>query len=210
MTKMILGEEKGRVQCFITDKKRHVFSPVFKKLKNQCPTLALIASNIPPEKLKKWEITETYYHKRFGEVKRCLNSLIDHGAFLASQGKEDQLPALRDFICSLASFWPDGPDADDPIKLEEHYGALFDRAVSAAGNGEELPGLSPTGKENILIGLENYIIDLAGQFTEINQEALDSGLRACESIAAGIRETWYELCMDMAEMPVQQIGQTLG
>lgn len=49
MTKMILGEEKGRVQCFITDKKRHVFSPVFKKLKDQCPTLALIASNIPPE-----------------------------------------------------------------------------------------------------------------------------------------------------------------
>ena len=210
MARMIPREEKGRVRCFIANKKRHIFSPVFKKLKDQCPTLALIASNIPPEKLEKWEITETYYHKRFREVKRCLNSLIDHGAFLASQGKEDQLPALRDFICGLASFWPDGPDADDPVKLEEHYGALFDKAVSAAGNGGELPALSPTGKENILIGLENYIIDLAGQFTEINQEALDSGLRACESIAAGIRETWNELCMDMAEMPVQQIGQTLG
>ena len=210
MAKVIPIEEKGRVQCFVANKKRHFSSPIYEKLKGQCPTLALIASNIPPEKLKNWKFTKTYYHKRFVEVDQCLASLIDYGAFLASQGKEDQLPALRDFICSLASFWPDGPDADDPIKLKEHYGALFDRAVSAAGKGEELPDLSLTGKENILIGLENYIIDLAGQFPKINQEALDSGLCACESIAASIRETWYELCVDMTEMPVQQIGQTLG
>lgn len=123
----------------------------------------------------------------------CLHGLIGHGACLAAHGSGEQLPALRDFICGLAAFWPDPfEEDDDPVVREEHYGALFDDAVSAAQNGVDVPELSEGRKENIIIGLENYIIDLAGQFSEINQEALDSGLGACESIAAGFQEMWTD------------------
>ena len=88
--------------------------------------------------------------------------------------------------------WNFSDEDDDPVVREEHYGALFDDAVSAAQNGVDVPELSEGRKENIIIGLENYIIDLAGQFSEINQEALDSGLGACESIAAGFQEMWTD------------------
>lgn len=76
------------------------------------------------------------------------------------------------------------------MKVEEHYGTLFDQAVSAAQKSGVASELSEDRKENILIGLENYIIDLAGQFSEIDQEALKSGLGVCESVASGLQQTW--------------------
>ena len=171
---------------------RNPGSPLSRKLQS-CPALACIAGNIPPKKLKGWNFSDEFYHARFKEIRLCLHGLIGHGACLAAHGSGEQLPALRDFICGLAAFWPDPfEEDDDPVVREEHYGALFDDAVSAAQNGVDMPELSEGRKENIIIGLENYIIDLAGQFSEINQEALDSGLGACESIAAGFQEMWTD------------------
>ena len=171
---------------------RNPGSPLSRKLQS-CPALACIAGNIPPKKLKGWNFSDEFYHARFKEIRLCLHGLIGHGACLAAHGSGEQLPALRDFICGLAAFWPDPfEEDDDPVVREEHYGALFDDAVSAAQSGVDVPELSEGRKENIIIGLENYIIDLAGQFSKINQEALDSGLGACESIAAGFQEMWTD------------------
>lgn len=211
MAKMIPREEKGRVRHFIAGNHRDCYSPLVKKLQDKCPNLALIASNIPPGKMKKWEYTDKYYHERFKEIRRCLNSLIDYGAFLASRGNDDQVPAIRELIGWIAAYWPDPfEEEDDPVVQEEHYGGLFDTAVSEARSGEALPNLEPVKKENILIGLENYIIDLAGGFDQINQEALDSGLHFCDSVAGDICQTWGELCEIGYTTPAQQIGQTMG
>ena len=61
-----------------------------------------------------------------------------------------------------------------------------------------------------MIGLENYLIDLTGQYDKIDQEALDSGLGACESIAAGLRQTWTEALQTQSQEPIQLSGQTFG
>lgn len=189
---LLIEPGKPRVRHFIMGHMRNPGSPLSRKLQS-CPALACIAGNIPPKKLKGWNFSDEFYHARFKEIRLCLHGLIGHGACLAAHGSGEQLPALRDFICGLAAFWPDPfEEDDDPVVREEHYGALFDDAVSAAQNGVDAPELSEGRKENIIIGLENYIIDLAGQFSEINQEALDSGLGACESIAAGFQEMWTD------------------
>ena len=189
---LLIEPGKPRVRHFIMGHMRNPGSPLSRKLQS-CPALACIAGNIPPKKLKGWNFSDEFYHARFKEIRLCLHGLIGHGACLAAHGSGEQLPALRDFICGLAAFWPDPfEEDDDPVVREEHYGALFDDAVSAAQNGVDMPELSEGRKENIIIGLENYIIDLAGQFSEINQEALDSGLGACESIAAGFQEMWTD------------------
>lgn len=189
---LLIEPGKPRVRHFIMGHMRNPGSPLSRKLQS-CPALACIAGNIPPKKLKGWNFSDEFYHVRFKEIRLCLHGLIGHGACLAAHGSGEQLPALRDFICGLAAFWPDPfEEDDDPVVREEHYGALFDDAVSAAQNGVDVPELSEGRKENIIIGLENYIIDLAGQFSEINQEALDSGLGACESIAAGFQEMWTD------------------
>lgn len=94
------------------------------------------------------------------------------------------------------------------MEAEKQYGALFDKAVSdARSNGSALE-LSESRKENILIGLEDYLIDMAGQFQKIDQEALDSGLAACESVAAGLRQAWSGVQQD--QTPVQPSGPVLG
>lgn len=189
---LLIEPGKPRVRHFIMGHMRNPGSPLSRKLQS-CPALACIAGNIPPKKLKGWNFSDEFYHARFKEIRLCLHGLIGHGACLAAHGSGEQLPALRDFICGLAAFWPDPfEEDDDPVVREEHYGALFDDAVSAAQNGVDVPELSEGRKENIIIGLENYIIDLAGQFSEINQEALDSGLGACESIVAGFQEMWTD------------------
>ena len=204
-------EEKGRVKYLIAGCARHPYSQVYKSLKDQCPALALIAGNIPPKKLSGWNFTDEFYHARFKEIRLCLHGLIGHGACLAAQGNEEQLPALRDFVCALAAFWPDPhEEKDNPLVREEQYGTLFDKAVSAAQNGGEVPDLSADRKENILIGLENYIIDLTGQFDEINQEALDSGLSACESIAADLQQTWAEPIQTQSQGPAQPPSQAFA
>lgn len=204
-------EKKGRVKYLIAGCARHPYSQIYKSLKDQCPALALIAGNIPPKKLSGWNFTDEFYHARFKEIRLCLHGLIRHGACLAAQGNEEQLPALRDFVCALAAFWPDPhEEKDNPLVREEQYGALFDKAVSAAQNGGEVPDLSADRKENILIGLENYIIDLTGQFDEINQEALDSGLSACESIAADLRQTWAEPIQTQSQGPAQPPSQAFA
>ena len=204
-------EEKGRVKYLIAGRARHRYSEVYKKLKDQCPTLALIAGNIPGKKISDWEDSDDFYHARFQEIRHCLHGLIGYGACLAARGSEEQLPALRDFTCALAAFWPDPyEENDDPTAREEHYAALFDKAVAAARSGGDVPELSPGRKENILIGLENYLIDLTGQFEKIDQEALDSGLGACESIAAGLRQTWTESLQMQSQEPIQLSGQTFG
>ena len=189
---LLIEPGKPRVRHFIMGHMRNPGSPLSRKLQS-CPALACIAGNIPPKKLKGWNFSDEFYHARFKEIRLCLHGLIGHGACLAAHGSGEQLPALRDFICGLAAFWPDPfEEDDDPVVREEHYGALFDDAVSAAQNGVDMPELSEGRKENIIIELENYIIDLAVQFSEINQEALDSGLGACESIAAGFQEMWTD------------------
>ena len=189
---LLIEPGKPRVRHFIMGHTRNPGSPLSRKLQS-CPALACIAGNIPPKKLKGWNFSDEFYHARFKEIRLCLHGLIGHGACLAAHGSGEQLPALRDFICGLAAFWPDPfEEDDDPVVREEHYGALFDDAVSAAQNGVDVPELSEGRKENIIIGLENYIIDLAGQFSEINQGALDSGLGACESIVAGFQEMWTD------------------
>ena len=189
---LLIEPGKPRVRHFIMGHMRNPGSLLSRKLQS-CPALACIAGNIPPKKLKGWNFSDEFYHARFKEIRLCLHGLIGHGACLAAHGSGEQLPALRDFICGLAAFWPDPfEEDDDPVVREEHYGALFDDAVSAAQNGVDVPELSEGRKENIIIGLENYIIDLAGQFSEINQEALDSGLGACESIVACFQEMWTD------------------
>ncbi len=200
--------KKARVRNFVRNSKRYDSSQLSEKLES-CPTLACIAGNIPPKKISDWKFTDQFYHARFKEIRLCLNELIDHGAYLAAHGQEDQLPALRDFVCGLATFWPEHPDRDDPIKAEQHYGALFDQAVSEAQRSGEAPELSEEQKQNILIGLEDYIIDLASQFDQIGQEALDSGLWACESIAASLRQEWKELRQAQAQESIQPPGQML-
>lgn len=149
-----------------------------------------------------------YYHARFKEVSLCLHGLIEHGAYLASHGEEEQLPVLRDLICRLAAYWPENPETDDPIKRQTQYGALFDKAVSDVRNGGQASELGEDRKENILIGLENYIIDVASQFPEINQEALDWGLAACETVAANLRQTWEETAQ--TQKSPQAFGPVLG
>ena len=49
---------------------------------------------------------------------------------------------------------------------------------------------------------------MAGQFQKIDQEALDSGLAACESVAAGLRQAWSGVQQD--QTPVQPSGPVLG
>lgn len=159
---LLIEPGKPRVRHFIMGHTRNPGSPLSRKLQS-CPALACIAGNIPPKKLKGWNFSDEFYHARFKEIRLCLHGLIGHGACLAAHGSGEQLPALRDFICGLAAFWPDPfEEDDDPVVREEHYGALFDDAVSAAQNGVDVPELSEGRKENIIIGLENYIIDLAG------------------------------------------------
>ncbi len=207
---LLIEPGKPRVRHFIMGHMRNPGSPLSRKLQS-CPALACIAGNIPPKKLKGWNFSDEFYHARFKEIRLCLHGLIGHGACLAAHGSGEQLPALRDFICGLAAFWPDPfEEDDDPVVREEHYGALFDDAVSAAQNGVDVPELSEGRKENIIIGLENYIIDLAGQFSEINQEALDSGLGACESIAAGFQEMWTDPVHARRVDTIQTPNQTLA
>lgn len=207
---LLIEPGKPRVRHFIMGHMRNPGSPLSRKLQS-CPALACIAGNIPPKKLKGWNFSDEFYHARFKEIRLCLHGLIGHGACLAAHGSGEQLPALRDFICGLAAFWPDPfEEDDDPVVREEHYGALFDDAVSAAQNGVDMPELSEGRKENIIIGLENYIIDLAGQFSEINQEALDSGLGACESIAAGFQEMWTDPVHARRVDTIQTPNQTLA
>lgn len=172
-----------------------------------CPTLACIAGNIPGRKLSKWTLSDEHYKARSKEIRLCLHGLIGHGAYLAAQGNEEQLPALRDFICHLAAFWPEDPDAD-PVEAEKRYGTLFDKEVSDARSNGSAPELSESRKENILIGLEDYLIDMAGQFQKIDQEALNSGLAACESVAAGLRQAWSG--EQQEQVPVQPSGPVLG
>jgi len=206
---LLIEPGKPRVRHFIMGHMRNPGSPLSRKLQS-CPALACIAGNIPPKKLKGWNFSDEFYHARFKEIRLCLHGLIGHGACLAAHGSGEQLPALRDFICGLAAFWPDPfEEDDDPVVREEHYGALFDDAVSAAQNGVDVPELSEGRKENIIIGLENYIIDLAGQFSEINQEALDSGLGACESIAAGFQEMWTDPVHTRRVETIQKPSQVL-
>lgn len=207
---LLIEPGKPRVRHFIMGHMRNPGSPLSRKLQS-CPALACIAGNIPPKKLKGWNFSDEFYHARFKEIRLCLHGLIGHGACLAAHGSGEQLPALRDFICGLAAFWPDPfEEDDDPVVREEHYGALFDDAVSAAQNGVDVPELSEGRKENIIIGLENYIIDLAGQFSEINQEALDSGLGACESIVAGFQEMWTDPVHTRRVETIQTPNQTLA
>lgn len=207
---LLIEPGKPRVRHFIMGHMRNPGSPLSRKLQS-CPALACIAGNIPPKKLKGWNFSDEFYHARFKEIRLCLHGLIGHGACLAAHGSGEQLPALRDFICGLAAFWPDPfEEDDDPVVREEHYGALFDDAVSAAQNGVDVPELSEGRKENIIIGLENYIIDLAGQFSKINQEALDSGLGACESIAAGFQEMWTDPVHARRVDTIQTPNQTLA
>ena len=206
---LLIEPGKPRVRHFIMGHMRNPGSPLSRKLQS-CPALACIAGNIPPKKLKGWNFSDEFYHARFKEIRLCLHGLIGHGACLAAHGSGEQLPALRDFICGLAAFWPDPfEEDDDPVVREEHYGALFDDAVSAAQNGVDVPELSEGRKENIIIGLENYIIDLAGQFSEINQEALDSGLGACESIVAGFQEMWTDSVHTRRVETIQTPSQVL-
>ena len=173
------------------DYRRVRWSSLSEKLE-PCPTLACIAGNIPPKKLKGWNYTDEFYHARFKEIRLCLHGLIGHGACLAAQGREEQLPALRDFVCGLAAFWPDPfEEKDDPQAREEHYGALFDKEVSAAQNGGGVPELSEDRKE-------------------IDQEALNSGLGACESIAADLRQTWADPMQTQNQEPIQPPSQVLS
>ncbi len=204
--------EKTRVQNFILDRRRTGWSPLTRKLE-MCPTLACIAGNIPTRKRTGWTFSDENYAARAKEVRLCLHGLIGQGAYLAARGNEEQLPALRDFICYLAAFWPEDPDAD-PVEAEKEFGAMFDKAVSDAQSQGSAPELSESRQENILIGLEDYLIDMASQFQEINQEALDSGLAACESVAAGLRQAWggvqQEQAAEPPSGPVLGGGMTLG
>lgn len=120
----------------------------------------------------------------------------------------EETQSLRDLICRLAAYWPENPETDDPIKRQTQYGALFDKAVSDVRNGGQASELGEDRKENILIGLENYIIDVASQFPEINQEALDWGLAACETVAANLRQTWEETAQ--TQKSPQAFGPVLG
>lgn len=203
---MVAEFEKARVRDFMRDHERPRRSPLSEKLKI-CPTLACIAGNISGRKLSKWTLSDEHYQARSKEIRLCLHGLIGHGAHLAACGSEEQIPALRDLICHLAAFWPEDPDAD-PMEAEKQYGALFDKAVSDARSYGSAPELSESRKENILIGLEDYLIDMAGQFQKIDQEALDSGLAACESVAAGLRQAWSGVQQDQA--PAQPSGPVLG
>lgn len=94
------------------------------------------------------------------------------------------------------------------MEAEKRYGTLFDKEVSDARSNGSAPELSESRKENILIGLEDYLIDMAGQFQKIDQEALNSGLAACESVAAGLRQAWSGVQQD--QTPVQPSGPVLG
>ena len=203
---MVAEFEKARVRDFMRDHERPRRSPLSEKLEI-CPTLACIAGNIPGRKLSKWTLSDEHYQARFKEIRLCLHGLIEHGAHLAACGSEEQLPALRDLICHLAAFWPEDPDVD-PVEAEKQYGALFDKAVSDARSYGSAPELSESRKENILIGLEDYLIDMAGQFQKIDQEALDNGLAACESVAVGLRQAWSGVQQD--QTPVQPSGPVLG
>ncbi len=194
--------EKERVENFVRGYVRDTGTQLVKKLQ-PCPTLACIAGNIPPEKDICWNITEECYRVRSKEIKLCLHGLIEHGASLAAQGSKNQLHDLRDFVCALAAYWPENPETDDPWETEKAYGSLFDDTINRVRASRDAPELSKEQKENILIGLENYIIDLASQFSEIGQEALEGGLGVCESVASGLQQTWAAMEQTQNHEPME-------
>lgn len=190
---LLIEPGKPRVRHFIMGHMRNPGSPLSRKLQS-CPALACIAGNIPPKKLKGWNFSDEFYHARFKEIRLCLHGLIGHGACLAAHGSGEQLPALRDFICGLAAFWPDPfEEDDDPVVREEHYGALFDDAVSAAQNGVDVPELSEGRKENIIIGLENYSVAMtAADILNTRTRSFFSG-NTDKTVSAGNAEACYGL-----------------
>lgn len=181
--------EKDRVENFVRGYVRNAGTQLVKKLQ-PCPTLACIAGNIPLEKGICWNISEECCRVRSEEIKLCLHGLIEHGASLAACGNEEQLPSLRNFVRTFAAYWLENPETDDPWEAEKKYGRLFDDTIAHARASGDATELSKEQKENILIGLENYIIDLAGQFSKIGQEALENGLRDCESVASDLQQAW--------------------
>ena len=110
-------------------------------------------------------------------MRQCIAGLTDHAARLAAQGQEEQLP----------TFW--GLTEDDTPKgyqeMAEHFGSVFDNAVSAARDSGHAPELSEQTKQNILDGLELYVQEM-----RLNDEELEDWAAECEILAEDLEEHW--------------------
>lgn len=130
---------------------------------------------------------EPQYQEYKNTMRRCIAGLTEHAARLAAQGQEESLPRLRQLCIEMAEFW--GLTEDDTPKgyqeMADHFGSIFDSAVSAARDSGQVPELSAQAKQNILDGLELY-----AQEMRLNDGELEVWAVECDILAEDLEEQW--------------------
>ena len=120
-------------------------------------------------------------------MRQCIAGLTEQAAWLAAQHQEEQFPRLRQLCIEMAEFW--GLTEDDTPKgyqeMAEHFGSVFDNAVSAARDSGHAPAVGEQTKQNILDGLELYVQEM-----RLNDEELEDWAAECEILAEDLEEHW--------------------
>lgn len=131
------------------------------------------------------------------QIRQCIAGLTEYAAQLAAQGREEQIPRLRQLCVEMAEFW--GLTEDDTPKgcreTADHTGGVFDSAVSAARGSGQTPELGEQVKQNILDGLELYAREMRS-----NDEDLEQWAAECDVLAEDLEEQWQMEAQTNMEM----------
>lgn len=132
-------------------------------------------------------------------MRQCIDGLTEHAAQLAAQGREEQVPRLRQLCIEMAEFW--GLTEDDTPKgyreMADHFGRAFDNAVSASRDSGHAPESSGQTRQNVLDGLELYAQEMAccGD--------LEQWIAECKALSEQLQAEWQtgtQINMDMKGM----------
>ncbi|WP_300756176.1 hypothetical protein [uncultured Oscillibacter sp.] len=130
---------------------------------------------------------EPQYQVYKNMMRQCIAGLTEHAVQLAVQGREDDLPRLRQLCVEMAEFWVLTED-DTPKgfrEMAEKCGSAFDRAVSSARDAGRAPAMSEQTRQNVLSGLELY-----AQEMRANDEELEDWALECDILAEDLEERW--------------------
>lgn len=154
------------------------------------------------------EMCEFYpgYAQDAAAIQAAVPGLIGYAATLAVQGREDEIPELREYLIHMTAYMLTSAETDPNVTdmdwADKKYGEMVDKAVAAARETGKVPEMSGKDAEAVYTGLDLYIKELMSD-GEYEDRVEQSG-----RIAAGFQQEWPSAADHPELFAVQQANET--
>ena len=154
------------------------------------------------------EMCESFpgYAQDAAAIQAAVPGLICYAATLAVQGREDEIPELREYLIVMAAYMltsaETNPNVTDMYWADKKYGEMVDKAVAAAREPGKAPEMSGMDAEAVYTGLDLYMMEL------ISDGEHEDWIEQSRRIAAKFQQEWPSAADHPELFAAQQANET--